>query len=63
MLKSDVCQKCACREVGQGKQIAGGKMLPIDNLIMSFGSNIIADICTECGYIIEMRVEKPYEFK
>lgn len=55
MTKNDRCPKCGCREIGKGKQISGGKMLPMDNLIMSFGSNIIADICTECGYIIEMR--------
>ncbi len=63
MLRNDICPKCGSREIGQGKQIAGGRMFPIDNLTMSFGSNIIADICTECGYIIEMRVEKPNKFK
>lgn len=63
MIKKDTCPKCGCKEIGQGKQIAGGKMLPIDKVTMSFGSSVIADICTECGYIIEMRVEKPNKFK
>lgn len=40
----------------------GGKMLPVDKVTMSFGSSIISDIWTECGYIIEMRVEKPEKF-
>ena len=63
MIKNNVCPKCGCREIGQGKQVAWAKMIPINNLTMSFGSNIIADICTNCGYIIEMRVEKPNRFK
>lgn len=63
MTKNNTCPKCGCREIGQGKQVAGAKMQPIDKLAMSFGSNIIADICTDCGYIIEMRVEKPHKFK
>lgn len=62
MIKNNVCPKCGCRKIGQGKQ-SGSRMQPIDNFAMSFGSNIIADICTECGYIIEMRVEKPHKFK
>lgn len=57
------CPKCGSREIGQGKQIAGGKMFPIEGVGSSFGSNIIANICTKCGYILEMRVEKPEKFK
>lgn len=63
MTNSNICSKCGSREIGQGKQIAGGKMLPVDKVTMSFGSAVIADICTECGYIIEMKVEKPDKFK
>ncbi|MGL5348894.1 MAG: hypothetical protein ACRDA3_16205 [Peptostreptococcaceae bacterium] len=61
MIKNEVCPKCNCREIGQGKQVGNARMIPVDNL--SWGSNVIADICTECGYIIEMRVEKPRKFK
>lgn len=63
MIKNDVCPKCGCREIGQGKQVGSARMMPADALAWSFGSNIIAYICTECGYIIEMRVEKPQKFK
>jgi predicted nucleic-acid-binding Zn-ribbon protein len=58
----NVCPKCGCKEIGQGKQMGNGGMAPI-NRILTFGSDIIADICTECGYIIESRVEKPHKFK
>lgn len=63
IVENKVCPKCGSNEIGQGKQIGHGKMLPANNTFMSLGSNIIADICTECGYIMEMRVEKPYKFK
>lgn len=63
MEKNKECPKCGCREIGKGNQIAGGKMFPIDNPTMSFGSDVIADICTECGYIIDTWVKKPEKFK
>lgn len=63
MRENNVCPKCGCREIGQGMQMGHGKMFPIDRLFMSLGSNVIADICTKCGYIIEMKVEKPHKFR
>jgi len=57
------CPKCGCKEIGQGKQSFQGKMLPINNLSILGGSDIIADICIDCGYIIETRVERPDRFK
>lgn len=63
MIKNDKCPKCGSKEIGQGEQIAGGKMLPMGGLGLSFGSAVISDICTKCGYILEMRVEKPEKFK
>ena len=29
---NNTCPKCGSREIGQGKQITGGKMLPIDKV-------------------------------
>jgi predicted nucleic-acid-binding Zn-ribbon protein len=63
VIEYNICPKCGCKEIGQGKQVDAGRMYPIDSILMTFGSNIIADICTECGYIIGMRVEKPNRFK
>lgn len=63
MEENKECPKCNSREIGQGKQIHQGKMLPIDNITLIGGSNIISDICTNCGHILDMRVEKPEKFK
>jgi len=63
MKKNNKCPKCGSSEISQGKQFAQGKMFPIDNITMIGGSNVIADICTNCGYIFETRVEKPEKFR
>ncbi|AGK96409.1 hypothetical protein [Clostridium pasteurianum] len=52
---------CMCTEIGQGRQIGQGCMVPIKHIWT--GSAIIADICTNCGHILSMRVEKPKKFK
>lgn len=57
------CPKCGSDKIGQGKQLGQGRMTPIDKLTLLNSSNVIAEICTDCGYIIEMRVEKPDLFK
>lgn len=62
MQKNIVCPMCGCNEIGKGKQYAQGKMFPIDE-VFSAGSEIIAEICTKCGYILSMRVTKPEKFK
>lgn len=35
------------------------RTLPIDSKLYVGGSNIIANICTSCGHILSMNVEKP----
>lgn len=62
MIKVDKCPYCGSNEIEQGMQRYQGKMYPTDKLF-KIGSNVIADICTECGYIIAMRVENPNRFK
>jgi predicted RNA-binding Zn-ribbon protein involved in translation (DUF1610 family) len=56
------CPICGCSEIGQGKQMAQAKMMPI-NKFFSSGSVVIADICTSCGHILSMRVAEPEKFK
>jgi hypothetical protein len=56
-----VCPICGCNEIGKGRQIGQGGMMAIKSLFA--GSIVIADICTECGHILSMRVEKPEIFK
>lgn len=62
-MRVDVCPLCGSNEIGEGKQMGHGKVYPADNLLMTFGSNVIHYICTDCGYIIASRVEKPEKFK
>lgn len=57
------CPKCGSNQIGQGKQFHEGKMFPINNMTIIGGSDIISDICTNCGYILEMRVEQPEKFR
>jgi len=61
MENNQECPICGCQEIGKGKQIAQGSMVPIGS--MWTGSAIISDICTECGHILSMRVEKPGKFR
>lgn len=63
MNKNEKCPNCGSKEIAQGKQMGQGKMVPIDSLGFSFGSNVIADICTECGNILRTKVDRPGKFK
>jgi predicted nucleic acid-binding Zn-ribbon protein len=56
------CPICGCKQIGKGKQYAQAKMFPIHKSF-SMGSEIIAEICTECGHILSMRVKSPEKFK
>ena len=56
------CPICGCKEIGKGKHISQGKMFPF-NKIFTTGSEVIAEICTNCGHILSMRVEEPKIFK
>ncbi|MCT4606218.1 MAG: transcription initiation factor TFIIIB [Marinisporobacter sp.] len=62
MIENKECPVCGSKDIGKGKQYAQGKMFPIDNLI-SLGSEVIAEICTNCGHILSMKVTKPEKFK
>lgn len=62
MENNKVCPVCGCKEIGRGKQFAQGSMYPIDTAF-SNGPKIISDICTKCGYILSMKVEKSERFK
>ncbi|AKL94929.1 hypothetical protein CACET_c14680 [Clostridium aceticum] len=61
-MENNHCPKCGCKEIGKGKLSGHAVMRPIDKFF-SLGSDIIADICTECGYILEMKVDQPEKFK
>ncbi|TCO70688.1 transcription initiation factor TFIIIB [Marinisporobacter balticus] len=55
------CPMCGCKEIEQGEQSGHASMIPVGSIFKR--SPIIADICTACGHILSMRVEKPEKFK
>ena len=54
------CPKCKSENIGKGKFNDYTAIIPLGKF---FGSRIIADICTDCGHIFEMKVTKPEKFK
>ncbi|WP_231634316.1 hypothetical protein [Salinicoccus sp. YB14-2] len=56
------CPECGSRDIEQGKLSGYAAMRP-KHRALSFGSAIIADVCTDCGEILSMKVEKPEQFK
>lgn len=56
------CPECGSSEIEKGKLSGYAAMRP-EHKLMSFGSAVIADVCTDCGEIISMKVEKPEQFK
>ena len=56
------CPICRCSEIGQGKHMVQGKIMPLNKVFTSV-SEVIADICTNCGHILSMRVVNPEKFK
>ncbi|MFA9396970.1 MAG: transcription initiation factor TFIIIB [Clostridiaceae bacterium] len=50
-----------CEEIGQGKQGGYGVIITVNNKWTR--SVIISDICTQCGYILSMKVKNPEKFK
>jgi len=61
MQNNQECPICGCKEIGKGRQAAQGSMIPVGSIWT--GSAILSDICTDCGYILSMRVEKPEKFR
>lgn len=61
MENNQKCPICGCKEIGQGKQGGQGGMIPVGSKWTV--SVIVSDICTQCGHILSMRVEKPEKFK
>ncbi len=54
------CPKCESENIGKGKFNDYTVIIPLGKF---FGSRIIADICTDCGHVFEMKVTKPEKFK
>lgn len=61
-MEEEKCPKCGSRYIEQGILSGYAAMRP-DHKRLSFGSAIIAYVCTDCGEILSMKVEKPEQFK
>ena len=62
MADIDKCPECGGAEIGKGKFYGSAAMIPAEKRI-SIGSTVFADVCTNCGLIIQLQVEKPDIFK
>ncbi|NLB51717.1 MAG: transcription initiation factor TFIIIB [Syntrophomonadaceae bacterium] len=56
------CTVCGSNKIGKGKLEGYAALIPMGK-IFTTGSAVIVDVCTECGTIIRMKVEKPEKFK
>ncbi|MEJ8553858.1 hypothetical protein [Tepidibacter sp. Z1-5] len=55
------CPECGCTEIGEGEFSGYANLRPVNSIIAS--SPVTAEVCTNCGYILNMRVERPEKFK
>lgn len=56
------CPECGCNEIGMGKWEGYAVLRPHDSFL-SLGSNVFAEVCTNCGLVLALRVQKPEKFK
>ncbi|MTI49317.1 transcription initiation factor TFIIIB [Sporosalibacterium faouarense] len=62
MERNKECPECGCKEISKGKLSGYASMMPAYKTL-SMGSAIIADICTNCGHILSMKVTRPEKFR
>ncbi|MGH4121369.1 MAG: transcription initiation factor TFIIIB [Clostridium sp.] len=58
------CPECGCKKIAQAKLDINAKLYPIDALLKIMnGSQVSAEVCTKCGYILNMRALAPEKLK
>ena len=55
------CPNCGSDRIGREKLSGYATLQPVGKAL-SFGSAIIADVCSDCGFIFNMYAEKPEKF-
>ena len=53
---------CGCEEIGEGCFEGYGGLISSKS-VLPIPQSVIASVCTDCGYIIAMRVSQPEKFK
>jgi len=64
MEREKKCPECGCEKIAQAKLDINAKLYPIHAFfkIMN-GSEVSAEVCTKCGYILNMKALSPEKFK
>ncbi|HHT66076.1 MAG TPA: transcription initiation factor TFIIIB [Clostridiales bacterium] len=55
------CPKCGSTRIGKGK-LSGYAALQPEGKAFSFGSAILTDVCSECGFLFNMYADRPEKF-
>lgn len=59
-----VCPDCGGTEIYKAKLDINTKLYPVDALLKIMnGSEVTAEVCGKCGYILELRALKPQKLK
>ncbi|HOO13146.1 MAG TPA: transcription initiation factor TFIIIB [Bacillota bacterium] len=61
MESKEKCPECGCNEIGRGKMSGHACIVPEGRVFAS--SALIAEVCTDCGLVLRLKVEKPHKFK
>lgn len=61
MAKIDRCPECGSRYIGEGTFNSGYAYLTPKGKVFA-SSKVKAEVCSNCGLIIQLRVDKPEKF-
>jgi hypothetical protein len=61
-METNKCEVCSSSELGEGVWSGYARLNPKGKFSLS-GSNVIVDVCSDCGHIQNMRVKNPKIFK
>jgi len=62
MNTNEKCPQCGCERIGKGKFRGYANLYPAGKLF-SMGSEVVAYVCTNCGYIVKLEAARPDIFK
>ncbi|WP_181502667.1 transcription initiation factor TFIIIB [Paranoxybacillus vitaminiphilus] len=62
MVEEKKCPECGSKNIGKGKFMYEAKPIGKGKFFTSC-SDVLVDLCTNCGLIITLRVDKPEKFK
>jgi len=57
-----ICPLCSSTKIVHGYQTRHAQMIPVDRGTFTKSSDVLADICGDCGCIISLKVRNPEYF-